>query len=261
MGRAAGRLLLALSSLAAAGPALADVYVLLNGDRITGKTVGRGARAFRVSTPYGRLEIPRDQVERIFSEDGREEIVTRAVLPPAATPVQMVLVVTGHTFWYAWSPAKGEDLDPSLRLQVSLDEEAVAGYVDTKLDPGEIRGATVNSFSFTPADLVITPASRVRASFPETRPGRISVRIGLPQDKAGRRRLRLAYQINSGSEAEPGWRDVAAAVLDVELRADAPAFVDVRQDRGRMSFSGLLGRKKMKNAETFTLDLRAESRE
>ena len=40
----------------------ADVVVLLNGDRITGKIEGRATRRFRLQTPYGLLLIPRERV-------------------------------------------------------------------------------------------------------------------------------------------------------------------------------------------------------
>jgi hypothetical protein len=59
------------------------------------------------------------------------------------------------------------------------------------------------------------------------------------------------------SAAGPSFRDVADASLDETLRAEAPTFVQVRQDRGRMEFSGLL-RKRMKHVETFRLEAKSE---
>jgi hypothetical protein len=77
--------------------------------------------------------------------------------------------------------------------------------------------------------------------------------IGLPPESA-HRRLRLSYQINEGDKEHPAWRDLAPGRDRVELRPDERVVVQVRQDRGRMEFSGLT-RKRMKNVETFHIEL------
>jgi hypothetical protein len=237
----------------------ADTYVLTNGDRITGKTVIKGASSFGVQTPYGRLTIPLSAVERILHDNGHEEVITHTtpVVPSSTAPVHLVLVVTGSTFWYAWDGPKGGALDPTLRLQVSLDEDVIATYIDAHLDPQELPGATVNSFSFAPEDVSTAAGSRVQVLAPETRPGRIALRIGLPAERAGKHRLRFAYQINGASEAEPAWRDVVETSVDVTLHTDRSTFVGLHQDRGQMAFSGFL-HKKMKGTETFGIEARAE---
>jgi hypothetical protein len=244
--------------LAWAGAAAADVYVLTNGDRITGRTLVKSTNNFNVQTAYGRLTIPRSKIDRIVHDDGREEIVSAPLRPP--TPVHLIVTITGKTFWYAWPPPKDTVIDPTLRLQIGYEQDGAAAqplvtYVDRRLDPREIPGALVNFFSFEPKDVVIAPAPGVQAAPPETRPGRIALRIDLPAERAGHGRLRIAYQLNTASEAAPSWVDVVETLVDVDLSLDRTRLVDVEQERGRMEYSGFLGlfKHRMKNVETFSL--------
>src|SRR5512145_2070539 len=55
-------------------PGPPDVYVLRNGDRITGRTVSRTPKAFGVQTPFGRVTIPRTRVAKLVRADGGEEV-------------------------------------------------------------------------------------------------------------------------------------------------------------------------------------------
>ena len=239
-------------------PAAADIYHLTDGDRITGKTVSKAGNQYRVQTAYGRLTIPKAKVVKIVKDDGSEELVNvpTDVPKPAPTPppLRLVLIVTGASFWQAW-PAKEAAADPTLRLQVSLDEETLATYVDAKTDP-DIPGAVVNAFSFEPG-ISIDAIEGVTAHAPETRPGRISLRLDAPAERAGERRIRVAYQINEASKEGPAWRDVSAASIHANLEPDTTNFVRLRQDRGRMEFSGLT-KKRMKNVETFRIEMGME---
>jgi hypothetical protein len=245
----------------------ADVYILRGGDRITGEPVLEGKRSFKVKTPYGVLTIPRSKVERVIRPDGTEQAVNPE---PAASPrpvdtvatlpqtrrARLILIITGKTFWQAWDPKAGHH-DPTLRLQVTLDEETVATYVDSKTDP-DIPGAMVNSFSFAPEDVVVMAGQNALVLPPEQRPGRIALKIDVPA-RDGLRLLRLAYQGTDQPEGD-GWRDLAAGSIDVELRAEPPFFVRVSQDRGNMEFSGF-PRRRMKNVETFKIELAPERAE
>lgn len=241
-----------------AAEARGDIFILRGGDRVTGKPVTEGKRSFKVKTPYGVLTIPRSKVDRIVREDGREDlinpepVVTVATLPEARR-ARLILIITGSTFWQAWDPKRGPD--PTLRLEVSLDEEVVATYVDAKTDP-DIRGAIVNSFSFEPEDLVVVAGEEALVLPPETRPGRIALKIDLPVREAPAL-LRLAYQVGEGPPEDRAWRDVVSGSTTVELRASAPAFVKIDQDRGRMEYSGFF-RRRMKNVETFRLHVSPE---
>jgi hypothetical protein len=235
----------------------ADVLVLVDGDRVTGKIVAQGTRRVRIQTPYGLLIVPLEKIERIRKDDGTEEVLNAPPPspPPSAPPpppMRLVVVITGAVFWQAWDP-KAAPEDPSLRLEVRLDEKPVAAYVDGTLDP-DIPGAIVNSFSFTPETLAVVATPHVRLLPPEARPGRILLEIDLPLQAPPPRHLRLAYQANEGSLAEPAWRDLAEASVEVELRPETPVFVKVEQDRGKMEFS----KRRMKGVDTFRMVAKVE---
>jgi hypothetical protein len=244
-------------------PAGADVFILLTGDRITGKPVLRGKRTITVQTPFGQLVIPRSRIERIIRADGREELVNAPAIVAAPTPApaparapaarpRLTLVVQGQTFFYGWDKKDATDVDPSLRLEARLDEEPLASWVDARTDPGA-PGAILNTFSFAPEDVSAFARRGVELSPSEVKPGSAVLKIGLPLETA-RRRLRLSYQINEGDALHPEWRDLAQGAADVQLRANTPTIVQVKQDRGRMEFSGF-SRRRMKNVETFHIEL------
>jgi hypothetical protein len=244
-------------------PGPPDVYYLDNGDRVSGRTVSRTARGFAVQTPFGRLTLPRARVQKIVLADGTEQVLDAAKAPaaaplPAPTPPaaagsgRLTLAITGKTFWQAWDP-KQTGRDPTLRLELRLDEDPLAVYSDAQLDPDQIPGAAVNAFSFT-ADVTVAPAPRVRVHPADVRPGRIVLKLDVPAASPTPRRLRLAYQMNTGTAEQPAWKDLVSGSADITLGPELPALVEVRQDRGRMEFSGF-PRRKMKNVETFRLDL------
>jgi hypothetical protein len=247
---------LAAAALLAAALASADVYHLTDGDRVTGKTLSRTPKAFRVQTPYGRLSIPRAKVARVVRDDGSEEVFSTDASPtPAPAPppaVELVLVITGAQFWQAW-PAKSAPADPTLRLTVSLDESPLVAYADPVPDP-DIPGALVNAMSFAPDDVVAQPLQGALAQPPETRPGRITLRITLPAELAGDHSLRLAYQAWDEAADPPGWRDLAEGALRATLASGVVTVLEVHQDAGRMGF-----RKRMEDVETFRLEVRTQS--
>jgi hypothetical protein len=245
--------------------ARADVFVLLTGDRISGKPVLNGKRAITVQTPFGRLVIPRSRIERIIRADGTEETVNQRAIVAAATPApaasrpvprpRLVLVIQGQTFFQAWDGKTAAKVDPSLRLELRLDEEPIASWVDAKTDP-EIKGVLLNTFSFAAEDVAAFAGRGVELAAPEVQPGRAVLKIGLAPQTA-RRKLRLAYQVNDADAEHPAWRDRAEATTEVDLRPESPTIVQVRQNRGKMEFSGFL-RRRMKNVETFQIDLHPE---
>ncbi len=232
----------------------ADTLVLRDGDRISGKILAKGTRRIRLQTPYGLLAVPRERIEKIVHEDGSEETLgapaaSSAPSPPPPPPLRLVLVVAGSTFWQAWDPKAGAPVDPSLRLEVRLDESIVARYLDPVLDPQDLPGAVVNSFSFAPDSLKLLPGPLVELAPPEIQPGRIRLEIRLPPDQAGAHALHLTYQVNDAMGSEPGWRDLVGAAADIRLQPEAPTLVELQQDRGRMEFS----KRRMKNVDTFRL--------
>jgi hypothetical protein len=231
-------LVLLLLTLLLAAPGLpADLVVFLNGDRLSGDIVAKGTRRIRLRTPYGRLEIPRTEIERLVWEDGREEIVSAPVAPaPPKTTVDLALVITGNTFWQAWDP-KTAPADPSLRLVVLLDEDELVTYTDVNLDPDDLPGAVVNSFVFAPERLLVAPAEGVKAHAPEPGKGGVRLALELPARLGGQRQLLLAYQLNDGTSAVPEWRDVVAARASMDLSPAEPVRVTLEQDRGQMEYT------------------------
>ena len=254
------RTILATLALLLCAPLLgADVVVLTNGDRVTGKVVGKITRRVRLQTPYGVLVIPADKVERIRRDDGSEEVlnVRPAPAPPAPPPppppATLVLVVGGDSFWQAWDP-KAPPEDPSLRLEVRLDDRVVASYTDVNLDPEDLPKAVVNSFVFSPERLFVSAAEGVRAAPPELAAGQIRLPIVFPSGLAGPRRLRLAYQVNDAGSAAPRWRDVVLVLGEVALASGKEAGVRVVQERGTMDYV----KRRMRNIETFRASLAPE---
>jgi hypothetical protein len=244
-----------------AGMAAADVFVLTNGDRVTGKRLRSARGTIAVQTEYGRLDIPRGRVERIVKEDGTEEVIggrggASAPAGRGGALARLVLIVVGKSFWLAWDPKRNPNVDPTLRMEVRLDGEPVATYEDTTLDPKDLPGTTVNTFSFLEGHFQMESAGGAVLGPPEVRPGRASLRIDVPFGSAARasRTIGVAYQFNSGSAEEPLWKDVVTAESEVEIRRGAPTFVLMRQDPGRMGYSGF-PRKRMRNIETFSVVL------
>jgi hypothetical protein len=235
--------------LCTAGAAGADVFVLLNGDRITGVVHRSGTQFIQVNTDFGRLRIPRARIERILKADGSEQLLN------APEAVELQIEIRGNVFWYAWG-GDPDAVDPTLRYEVRLDGTVVAAYQDDRSDPGEIRGALVNAFSFLPEEVSALPADGVELTPAEVEAGRIRVRLALPGDWAGERALRVAYQINHGTRTQPEFRDMARGTEYVTLAPAAPQVVRQNQHSGRMQYSGLL-KKKMKNTETFRIELEA----
>jgi hypothetical protein len=236
-----------------------DVLLLRNGDRLSGRIVGETPRSIRIETPYGRLLILRSSIEQILREGKPPEVLNPpppdAQAPPAPQPprgIRLAVVVLGKTFWQAWDP-KEPPADPTLRFEVRIDEEPVVFYLDATPDPDEIPRALVNAFSFAAGDVAVKGAPGVEVSPPEVSAGRIVLKLDLPAAQAGERKIRFAYQSNTGSAEEPVWRDLAEGALTVALGAETASFVQLRQDPGRMEFSGF-PRRRMKRVETFRLD-------
>jgi hypothetical protein len=238
-----------------------DQVTLKNGDRISGQIASKGRRTLRLQTPYGVLVIALDKIDRLRRADGTEEVLS-APPKPAPTPpplpvlptLKLGLAVSGKTFWQAWDQ-DAAPADPTLRLELRLDDRTMAVWTDAKVDPDEIPKAVVNSFSFTPDALRASAAPGVKALPPEVRPGRIQLGVELPVDLAGSRKLRLAYQANAGSLAAPEWRDLVLLEAPLVLSAEGPNAFRIEQERGRMEYS----KKRMKSVETFELALKLDT--
>lgn len=247
--------------------ARADTLVLKNDDRISGRVSWRGVKEIRVQTPYGVLIVPRDKADRIIHDDGSEESLIAPVpapSPPAPTPtpapaashVKLNLVVRGQVFWQAWDKGSVPP-STSLRLELRIDSETVAAWVDGQLNGGEIPNAAVNTFSFSQEEVATSTLEGVGLSAADVRPGQIWIELRLPTAYAGVRQITLAYRVNDGTSQAPSWRDVARSSIHLELLESAPTTLRLEQDRGEMEFSGLI-RKRMRKSDTFRIVLRRE---
>jgi hypothetical protein len=178
--------------------------------------------------------------------------------PPPAPP-ELLLVVTGATFWQAWDP-KAAPEDPSLRLEVRLDDETVATYTDVNLDPEDMPKAVVNSFVFSPERLFVSGAEGVTVAPPSLVSSEIRLGMQLPANLAGERRLRIAYQLNDAGSAAAHWRDVVTAGATVTLAAGTSVRARVVQDRGTMEYAKrqLRGVGQMRGVETFKATIEVE---
>jgi len=246
-------LLLVSAAVLVALSARADVFLLTNGDRITGKRLRSATkRTVVVQTDFGRLTIPRAQVQKIVKDDGTEEYVNEGAAPPPTA--KMSLVVTGQSFWQAWEPRSHPHVDPSLRLEVRVDGEVVATYTDSRPDPRDLPGATVNTFSFLAGDVESEGAPGVTVSTPEVKLGRATLRleVPLPADAPPRHVLRLTYQVNTGTAGDPVWKDEVYVDGEVPLNRSTWAGVQLKQGPGRMAYSG---RKGMTDVNTFVMEL------
>ena len=145
--------------LGLAAPASADVVVLLNGDRITGKIEGRPRAASACRPRTGCCSSRASGSRRSLYDDGTEEAVNapaappKPPAPPPPRPIPLALSIRGDTFWQAWDP-KSAPADPTLRLEVRLDHVTIATYTDANLDPEDLPKAVVNSFVFSPERLL-----------------------------------------------------------------------------------------------------------
>jgi hypothetical protein len=262
----------ALMSLVTA--AQADVFVLTNGDRVTGQRLRSTTRTIVVQTEYGRLTLPRAKVERIVKDDGTEEVMGGAggaapapgaapAAPAEPAPVRagmpmgrIVVIITGQSFWLAWDPKNNPNVDPSLRMEVQLDGQTIASYVDGKADPKDLPGATVNTFSFLAGDTDMEAEAGARLERPEVRPGRAALRMAVPfpSDAPVSRKLRVTYQFNAGTREKPEWKDAVSAEAPFDMGRGTPNFLLLKQAMGKMQFSGF-PRRRMRNIQTFRMDL------
>jgi hypothetical protein len=218
----------------------------------------------RLQTPYGVLTIPADKVERIVRADGSEQLLQGAAAPaptppPARQPATLQLVVSGASFWHAWDP-KAAPEDPSLRLELRLEDQVVATYTDVNLDPEDLPKAVVNSFVFSPERLFVAGAEGVTVGAPVVAAGEIRLELRFPEPFAGERRLRLAYQLNDASSSAPRWRDVVVAGAQLSLTLGSTLRLRVAQDRGTMDYSKplLRGLGQMRGVESFRATLEPE---
>jgi hypothetical protein len=246
-----------------ASTARADVFLLRNGDRVTGHPYLRGTKFVRVDTGYGKLRIPLASIERIIGDDGQEEVLNPdasaagSPLPAAGggPGPSLSLEIEGNVFWYAWPRKDDQDPNTTLELAISLDDDVVAVYTDPITNPSNIGGAVVNSFSFRADETQSEGQEGVVTHDADVTPGRIALALDLPPSAAGERLLKLTYRCSPrhGDSVQ----DAAGGAAIVRLESRRSTTIRVAQDAGAMSYTGFLGRfgRKMKNVGSFRVDL------
>jgi hypothetical protein len=255
------------------GLAAAEIIYLKNGDVVHGAVVGATARQVTLQTPYGKLIIPKNDIQRIEYEGGTsskpaesksaptktEQPVAKSAepdIPPREPSRALVsLEIRGRAFWYAFESPPDNPADLSIRLRLFLGDEEAAMLLDSK--PDTYDGNTYyNSFTFSPTDSkVIRTGDDYKCEVIKLDDDRIVLNLELPEkQKEGQILVRMLYQINEGSRNLPRWNDAVSRAFSVQVEPGQEAHVVLRQDSTGLDYSGMF-RKTMKNVESFQLNV------
>ncbi len=250
---ALGRGALALTvgiALALPHPTWPDTLWLDNGDRISGRILSRDESVVRIDTSFGLLSIPRSRVVRFVGAG--TTAAQRTVASALDERVVLDLTVVGEAFWQARERIRLRSQDDSLRFELRLDGALLAAYEDHTLDAGEIRGASVNVFSFKAREARAISGRGVKLLPVVSSPSQVTLQLTLPPSTGGSHRLTASYLGNMNAY---GNRDVLSfATLTLTLHEGVPHHLSLSQHRGSMEFAGW-PRRRMKGTETFTLSL------
>jgi hypothetical protein len=264
-------LLAAAAVFCCCGLAVAEVIYLKNGDVLHGTVVGATSLRVTFQTPYGKLNIPKKDIQRIEYED--EEggpTTTKKPAPPSKAPVAKAkpdlrptqpsrpvvsLEIRGRAFWYAFQSPPDNPADLSIRLRIFLGEDEAAMLLDSKPDTYD-RNTYYNSFTFSPSDSqVVKTGEGYDCEVKEAEDGRVVLTLQLPEEGSeGRIRVHMLYQINQGDRALPRWIDAVSRSFSTQVRAGQESYVVIEQDSSGLEYSGFF-RKTMKNVESFQLDV------
>jgi hypothetical protein len=255
--------LLAVSTLpllVARGVAAGEVVHLKNGDIVHGTVVTVGTKSITLRTPYGRLVIPKTDVDRIVYAEaeaagGEQPLGAPKPLPPPAPPPrpEIALEIRGRSFWYAWQSNPREAADPRIRLRLAFGNLPVAELVDAKPDTVD-RSSVYNSFTFSPSDSqVVSTAEGFSCSVDDAVDGRVVLKLQFPEKHPeGEQELQMRYQVNEGTAELPRWLDAVSRAFPVTIKSGKRTHLILEQDPIGLEFTGLM-RKRMKNVESFSV--------
>lgn len=116
--------------------AAAEIIHFKNGDTLHGTVVDANVRRVTLETAYGKLTIPKKDIQRIEYEGGEPEDTTEKTSPtsaskPAETKSEadlpivgtsgstVSLDIRGRAFWYAFESPPDSPTDLSIRLRIS----------------------------------------------------------------------------------------------------------------------------------------------
>jgi hypothetical protein len=257
---------LLLCSLAAA-----EIIYLKNGDVLHGTVVGATASRVTLQTPYGKLIIPKNDIQRIEYEGGTPSKTAEAksvpktekpaakvepdLPPPKPSRALVSLEIRGRAFWYAFESPPDNPADLSIRMRLFLGDDEAAMLLDSK--PDTYDGNTYyNSFTFSPTDSkVMRTGEDYKCEVIKTEDDRILLKLELPEEqKEGQILVRMLYQVNEGSRNLPRWNDAVSRAFSVQVKPGQEAYVVLRQDSSGLDYSGMF-RKSMKNVESFQLNV------
>lgn len=258
------------------GPAFlaAEVIYLQNGDVIHGTLVAANNDEVTLETPYGKLVIPKKDIEQIDYQSGAEgagpaPAAGRASAASASanvpTPRQrptggraaVTLGIKGRSFWWAFDPPKDGALDSRIRLRVYVGNARACTFVDEK--PDTVDGETLyNSFTFSPDDALLEETlDGYECNVQKSDEGELSLNLILPPESAsGRQILRMVYEINEGDRETQMWKDVISRSFSIEVAPARRTVVVLEQNADALEYSGFF-KKQMKNVELFQLNVQS----
>ena len=148
--------------LAVAGLSPAEVVYLNNGDVLHGELVAANNTVITLETPYGKLVIPKKDIQRIDYEGA--SVPSAATGPEASgnVPVESIardrgvisLHLSGRSFWYAFESGSDNAADTRIRVRIYIGNARACTFEDEM--PDTVDGGTLyNSFTFSPTDALL----------------------------------------------------------------------------------------------------------
>ena len=229
-----------------------EVVYLANGDIIHGELVSANNTTVTIETKYGKLEIPKEDIERIgdIVEEAVSESEDVAESSPSSGTSSLSLNITGVRSGTRSRPRPTR----AYRLQLGLGSASACTFVDEK--PDTVDGDTLyNSFTFSPTDSqLVGTAEGYECAVERADDGNVWVAVSLADIGSGRRLVRMSYEINEGSESSPIWTHVVERSFSVEVEPGKQTVVALRQDASGLDYSGMFN-KSMKNLDLFELNV------
>jgi hypothetical protein len=255
--------------------AFAEVVHLKNGDILHGSVISVNSREITLETPYGRLKIPKTDIQRIDYEQSEEDEKSPKKKTPESKPAPkpklaikapkadlpvstrstISMEIRGRSFWYAFVSPTENPADLSIRLRIFVGDVEAAMLLDTKPDTVD-RDTYYNSFTFSPTDSrVMRTGSGFDCVVTEAEDGKVTLRLQLPEGQsAGRYLIRMIYQVNEGDRQFPRWVDAVSRGFNTQVEPGMETRVILQQDASALDYSGFF-RKTMKNVESFRLEV------
>ena len=249
---------------AMASLAYGEIIYLENGDVLHGELVAANNKAVTLKTPYGKLVIPKKDIQRIDYQDGAAPVEEATASPKndvrprrrlSGDRAAISLNIRGRSFWYAFESSDDNAADTRIRMRLYVGSARACTFEDEK--PDTVDGKTLyNSFTFSPADsLLVETLEGFQCSVDKAEDGDVRLRVDLPPESSRDRQLiRMIYEVNEGERAYPRWTDVVSRSFSVEVEPGRETAVILEQDASALEYTGFF-KKRMKNLELFQLSV------